>query len=101
MQTEAPGLVPLQVEQLITQPIENAVHGIPHLASLRSQSIQGLSVVTVVFQDGTDVYRARQQVSERLGELAGQLPPEVKKPPRMAPLTSSTGRLVTVGFTSD
>jgi CzcA family heavy metal efflux pump len=101
MQTEAPGLVPLQVEQLITQPIENAVHGIPRLAALRSQSIQGLSVVTVIFQDGTDIYRARQQISERLGELAGQLPPEVKKPPRMAPLTSSTGRLLTIGFTSD
>jgi Cu/Ag efflux pump CusA len=101
IQTEAPGLAPVQVEQLITGPIENAVHGIPRLATLRSQSIQGLSVVTVVFQDGTDVYRARQQVNERLGELAGQLPPEVKKPPRMAPLTSATGRLLTVGFTSD
>jgi CzcA family heavy metal efflux pump len=101
VQTEAPGLVPLQVEQLITQPIENAVHGIPRLAALRSQSIQGLSVITMVFQDGTDIYRARQQVNERLGELAGQLPPEVKRPPRMAPLTSSTGRLLTIGFTSD
>src|SRR5947209_7314716 len=56
VQTEAPGLAPLQVEQLITQPIENVVHGIPRLDTLRSQSIQGLSVVTVIFQDGTDVY---------------------------------------------
>jgi CzcA family heavy metal efflux pump len=100
IQTEAPGLAPVQVEQLITQPIENAVHGIPRLETLRSQSIQGLSVVTVVFQDSTDIYRARQQVNERLAELAGQLPPEVKKPPRLAPLTSVTGRLLTVGFTS-
>src|SRR5436190_1155403 len=61
--------------------------------------VQGLSVVTIIFQDGTDVYRARQQVSERLGELAGQLPEGVR-PPRLAPLTSATGRLLTVGFTS-
>jgi CzcA family heavy metal efflux pump len=101
VQTEAPGLAPEQVEQLITQPIENTVNGVPHLATLRSQSIQGLSVVTAVFQDGTDVYRARQQIGERLAELAGQFPPEVKRPPRMAPLTSTTGRLLTVGFTSD
>ena len=101
VQTEAPGLAPEQVEQLITQPIENAVNGVPRLDTLRSQSIQGLSVVTAVFQDGTDVFRARQQVGERLAELAGQFPPEVKRPPRMAPLTSTTGRLLTVGFTSD
>jgi CzcA family heavy metal efflux pump len=101
VQTEAPGLAPEQVEQLITQPIENAVNGVPRLDALRSQSIQGLSVVTAVFQDGTDVYRARQQVGERLAELAGQFPPEVKRPPRMEPLTSTTGRLLTVGFTSD
>jgi CzcA family heavy metal efflux pump len=101
VQTEAPGLAPEQVEQLITQPIENAVNGVPHLDTLRSQSIQGLSVVTAVFQDSTDVYRARQQIGERLAELAGQFPPEVKRPPRMAPLTSTTGRLLAVGFTSE
>src|SRR5262249_47300336 len=67
---------------------------------LRSQSILGLSVVTVVFQDGTDPYRARQQVAERLAELAGQLPAGVRTP-RLAPLTSATGRLLTSGFTSD
>jgi CzcA family heavy metal efflux pump len=101
VQTEAPGLAPEQVEQLITQPIENAVNGVPRLDTLRSQSIQGLSVVTAVFQDGTDIFRARQQISERLAELAGQFPPEVKRPPRLAPLTATTGRLLTVGFTSD
>jgi CzcA family heavy metal efflux pump len=101
VQTEAPGLAAEQVEQLITQPIENAINGVPRLDVLRSQSIQGLSVVTAVFQDSADVYRARQQVGERLAELAGQFPPEVKRPPRMAPLTSTTGRLLTVGFTSE
>src|SRR5947209_490585 len=100
IQTEAPGLSPGEVEQLVTLPVEYAVNGIPRLDVLRSQSIQGLSVVTIIFQDGTDVYRARQQVTERLAELAGQFPAGVKAP-RLAPLTSTTGRLLTVGFTSE
>src|SRR5437868_6709797 len=87
IQTECPGLAPLDVEQLVTTPIEAAVNGVPRLARLRSQSVQGLSVITAIFLDGTDVYRARQQVSERLSELTGQLPAGVK-PPRVAPLTS-------------
>jgi CzcA family heavy metal efflux pump len=99
IQTEAPGLSPADVERLVTQPIENAVNGLPRLDALRSQSIPGLSVVTVVFTDGTDIYRARQLVNERLAELAGQFPAGVKAP-RMAPLTSATGRLLTVGFTA-
>src|SRR5438874_11949944 len=100
IQTEAPGLSPSEVEQLITLPLETAVNGLPRLDVLRSQSIQGLSVITVIFQDGTDIYRARQLVTERLAELAGQLPAGVK-PPRLAPLTAAAGRLLTVGFTSD
>src|SRR5262245_18906096 len=99
IQTEAPGLSPSEVEQLVTLPIETAVNGIPRLDVMRSESIQGLSVITVIFLDGTDIYRARQQVSERLSELGGQFPAGVKAP-RMAPLMSSTSRLVTVGFTS-
>jgi CzcA family heavy metal efflux pump len=100
IQTESPGLSPLDVEQLVTTPIEAKVNGIPRLNKLRSQSIQGLSVITATFLDSTDIYRARQQVAERLAELGGQLPAGVK-PPRVAPLTSSTGRLLSVGFTSD
>ncbi|HYT93282.1 MAG TPA: efflux RND transporter permease subunit, partial [Gemmataceae bacterium] len=100
IQTECPGLSPSEVEQLVTLPIETEINGIPRLDVLRSQSIQGLSVVTVIFQDGTDIYRARQLVTERLGELAGQFPAGVKTP-RLAPLTATTGRLLTVGFTSD
>src|SRR5437870_11993210 len=99
IQTECPGLSPSEVEQLVTLPIEVAVNGIPRLDVLRAQSIQGLSVITVIFQDGTDIYRARQQVTERLGELAGQFPAGVKVP-RLAPLTSATGRLLPVGLTS-
>jgi CzcA family heavy metal efflux pump len=100
IQTEAPGLSPTEVEQLVMLPVETAVNGLPRLDVIRSRSIQGLSVVTMTFQDGTDVYRARQQAGERLAELAGQLPQGVH-PPRLAPLTSATGRLLTVGFTSE
>lgn len=100
IQTEAPGLSPGEVEQLVTLPLESAVNGLPRLDVLRSKSIQGLSVITVIFQDGTDIYRARQLVTERLAEVVGQLP-EGAKDPRLAPLTPATGRLVTVGFTSE
>src|SRR5262245_59459166 len=99
VQTEAPGLSATEVEQLVTLPIEQALNGIARLDFLRAQAIQSLSVVTVIFRDGTDIYRARQQVAERLAELAGQLPTGVKAP-RLAPLTATTGRLLTMGFTS-
>src|SRR5216117_1762868 len=65
IQTEAAGLSPEQVEQLVTRPIETTVNGVANLESIRSQSIQGLSIVTAVFRDGTDIYQARQMVSER------------------------------------
>jgi CzcA family heavy metal efflux pump len=100
IQTEAPGLSASEVEQLVTLRVEAAVNGLPRLDALRSRSIQGLSVITAVFQDGADLYRARQQVSERLAELAGQLPAGVR-PPRLTPLTPVTGRLLTVGLTSE
>lgn len=70
VQTEAPGLSPSDVEQLVTRPVEYALGGLPDLDSTRSQSIQGLSVVTVLFNENTDIYRDRQLVSERLSEVA-------------------------------
>ena len=69
IQTEAPGFAPQQVEELVTKPIENAVNGATGLATLRSESIPGLSVVTITFGDGVDVHVARQGISERLSEL--------------------------------
>jgi len=74
IQTETPGLSPEQVETLVTQRIENALIGTAGLESIRSSSIQGLSVVTVTFADGTEIYQARQMVGERLLEIASQMP---------------------------
>lgn len=100
VQTEAPGLSPEQVEVLVTQPIENAINGVPGIATLRSRSIQGLSDITVTFDPSTDVYRDRQVVSERLSTLTNELPSGVE-PPVMAPLMSSTGNIMEVDFTSE
>src|ERR1700751_3606568 len=69
VQTEAPGLTAEQVEQLVTRPVEQSVNGAAGVASVRSQSMAGLSVVTVVFAQGSDPYRARQVVAEALGEI--------------------------------
>ena len=100
IQTEAPGLSPEQVELLVTTPIELAINGLPDLASVRSGSIQGLSAITVTFQQGTDIYRDRQVIAERLGTLGGRLPDGVKAP-TMTPLTSSTSTVLGVGLTSE
>ncbi len=100
IQTEAPGLAPEQVELLVTQPIENAVNGAPGIETLRSRSIQGLSVVTITFEASTDVYRNRQVIAERLTAVAGQLPDGVRAPV-MTPLTSSTSTVLAIGLTSE
>ncbi len=99
IQTEAPGLAPEQVEVLVTQPIENAINGVAGIESLRSGSIQGISVITVTFNAGTDIYRDRQVIAERLATLGGQLPEGVRTPV-MTPLTSSTSIVLVVGLTS-
>ena len=100
IQSEAPGLSPEQVEALVTRPIETAVNGLGDMESLRSESIEGLCIITAVFKEGTDVFRARQTLAEILSETAGGLPATVK-PPRMTPLTSSTMDLLKIGLVSD
>jgi CzcA family heavy metal efflux pump len=100
VQVEAPGMTAGQVESLITQPIENAINGATGVASVRSKSIQGLSVVDVAFREGEDPYRARQVVAERLAELAGRLPSGAGAP-ALSPLTSSTMDLLKIGLISD
>lgn len=100
IQTECPGLAPEQVESLVTLPIETTVNGLGDMESLRSESIEGLSIITVVFKEGTDVFRARQMLAEQLAETGGRLPATVKAP-RMTPLTSSTMDLLKIGLVSD
>jgi CzcA family heavy metal efflux pump len=100
VQTECPGLAPEQVELLVTVPIEAAVNGLGEMESLRSESIEGLSTITAVFKEGTDIFRARQMLAEILAETASELPAGVKAP-RMTPLTSSTMDLLKIGLVSD
>ena len=99
IQTEAPGLSSAQVEVLVTQPIENALGGTLGLDSIKSKSLQGLSVVTITFTGATDVLRARQLAGERLSTVAASLPRGVKLP-AMLPLTSSTSVALVIGLTS-
>src|SRR6478752_234639 len=80
IQTEAPGLSAEQVEVLVTRPVESAVNGASDLDSVRSESIQGLSVVTAVFKEGANIYLARQALAEKLGTLSRQLPDGVRAP---------------------
>lgn len=98
IQTESPGYSAAWVEALVTQPIEQAIGGLEGLQSLRSQSIPGLSVVTVLFTDGTDIHRHRQNVAERLAQAASRLPPGVT--PNLTPLTSSASTVLGLGLTS-
>lgn len=100
VQTESPGFTPEQVEMLVTRPIENALSGIVNVESVRSESIQGLSVITVVFKDGTDIFHARQMLTERLSELTSELPAGLPAP-KVEPLTSSTMDLLKFGLTSE
>jgi CzcA family heavy metal efflux pump len=99
IQTEAPGLSAELTETLVTRPIEAALSGVSRVRSMRSQSIPGLSVVTVIFADGSDIYRNRQLVAERLATLAFQLPRGIT--PNITPLTSSASTLLGIGITSD
>jgi CzcA family heavy metal efflux pump len=99
IQTEAPGLSAELVETLVSQPIESAVSGTVGIDSMRSQSIPGLSVVTIIFTEGTDVYRNRQVVAERLSTVTSQLPRNVI--PNITPLASSASTVLGLGLTSD
>jgi CzcA family heavy metal efflux pump len=99
IQTEAPGLSPEQVELLVTQPIENVVNGVNGIDSLRSNSIQGLSIISVIFKSNSGIYIDRQLVNERLATVATQLPHGVQAP-IMTPLTVSTGTVLVLGLTS-
>src|SRR3989338_1906961 len=89
--TSVPALAPEEIEKLVTFPVENEMAGIPGLTELRSLSKFGLSQVTLVFQEGTDIYRSRQLVSERLQTVMGELPPGLT--PEMAPISTGLGEI--------
>ena len=89
--TSAPGYSPLEAEQRITFPIETVMAGLPHLEQTRSLSRYGLSQVTVIFKDGTDIYFARQLVNERIQEAKGKLPAGIE--PGMGPISTGLGEI--------
>lgn len=89
--TNAPGYSPIEAEQRITFPIETIMAGLPHLHYTRSISRYGLSQVTVIFEDGTDIYFARQQVSQRIQEAKGRLPIGIE--PMMGPISTGLGEI--------
>lgn len=99
IQTESPGLSAELVERLVTQPIESAVAGSVGVADIRSQSIPSLSVVTIIFDERTDIYKNRQIIAERLNTLSNQIPKGIT--PNITPLTSSASTVLGFGLTSE
>ncbi|MEG4942395.1 efflux RND transporter permease subunit [Microcoleus sp. F4-D5] len=98
IETDAPGLAPEEIESLVTLPIESAINGTPGITTVRSSSSAGLSVVRVIFKWGTDIYQARQLVTERLQQAASSLPESVD-PPRIAPISSPIGTVLKYALT--
>ncbi|MBE9191532.1 efflux RND transporter permease subunit [Gloeocapsopsis crepidinum LEGE 06123] len=100
IQTEAPGLAPEEVEALITLPIESAINGTPGVTTVRSSSAVGISVVKVIFGWRTDVYQARQLVTERLQQAQSKLPQGIE-PPQISPSASPIGTVFQYALTAE
>ncbi|PJZ77424.1 efflux RND transporter permease subunit [Leptospira neocaledonica] len=98
--TSSPGLTPFEVEQFITYPIELELNGIPGAKEIRSISRAGVSSVSVIFEDGTDIWFARQLVNERLKIVGGQIPPEYGSP-ELAPVATALGDIYEFTLSSD
>ena len=99
IQTEAAGLAPEEVESLVTLPIESAINGTAGVSAVRSSSAASISVVRVIFNWGTDIYQARQLVTERLQSARSKLPASVETP-QIAPISSPIGTIIIYAFTS-
>ena len=89
--TQANGFTALEIEQRITYPIENAMSGMPNMEQTRSISRYGLSQVTIIFEDGTDIYWARQLINQRLQEAMGEMPEKIQ--PTMSPISTGLGEI--------
>lgn len=100
IQTESPGLAPEEVESLVTLPIESSINGTPGVTAVRSSSASGISVVKVIFNWGTDIYQARQLVTERLQQAQTKLPEGVETP-QISPTSSPIGTVLQYAFTSE
>jgi len=100
IQTEAPGLAPEEVESLVTLPMESSLNGTPGVVDIRSSSAIGLSVITVIFEGQTDIYRARQLVAEKVQQVAARLPLGVN-PPLLSPISNPVGDVIKFAFTID
>jgi CzcA family heavy metal efflux pump len=98
VQVEAPGLDSEAVEQLITIPLESALNGLPRMTDIRSKSVQGLSSIEMLFERGSDIFQARQIVSERVAVETPRLPQQAGTP-RVMPILSSTSRVFKIGLT--
>ncbi|MBD2385633.1 efflux RND transporter permease subunit [Cylindrospermum sp. FACHB-282] len=99
IQTEAPGLAPEELESLVTLPIESAINGTPGVTAVRSSSSAGISVVKIIFNWDTDIYQARQLVTERLQQAQSKLPSGVETP-QISPTSSPIGTVLQYAFTS-
>jgi CzcA family heavy metal efflux pump len=100
IQTEAPGLAPEEVESLVSRPIESAINGTPGVQTVRSSSAVGISVVKVIFGWDTEIYRARQLITERLQQAQNQLPQGVESP-QISPVSSPLGAIIKYAFTTE